>query len=244
MLRAAARSRSVAHAAAHSRRARGRRGTRQARQGPAGARNSAHAAGLLTSARKCIQFWKTACGTGDLHAVLGKWALHRAGARGASISACGAGRMNALHGGDRHPAYARPQAGPGAGGGRACSTRVKHSRWCAVGSPMWNVRVTSVVPQSYWPPVHGSKPRISNRHACQWERARAHRAACHHSRHTEHRSGHAEHLHSRSRRGFVGRPARARSARALPRAAGRGAPLSTSSSVRPSTAAQEPGCAR
>ena len=33
------------------------------------------------------------------------------------------------------------------------STRVKHTRWCLEGSPRWKVRVTSVVPQSYWPPA-------------------------------------------------------------------------------------------
>ena len=32
------------------------------------------------------------------------------------------------------------------------STRVKHSRCHAVGSPRCIVRVTSVVPMSYWPP--------------------------------------------------------------------------------------------
>ena len=34
-----------------------------------------------------------------------------------------------------------------------CRTRVKHTRWCLVGSPKWKVRVTSVVPQLYWPPA-------------------------------------------------------------------------------------------
>jgi len=41
----------------------------------------------------------------------------------------------------------------GGGGGLACRTLLKHIFWYSLGSPMWKVRVTSVVPQSYCPPV-------------------------------------------------------------------------------------------
>ena len=37
-----------------------------------------------------------------------------------------------------------------------CSTLVKHVFWCSLGVPKCMVRVTSVVPQSNWPPESSS----------------------------------------------------------------------------------------
>jgi len=130
-----------------------------------------------------MRYRGAACGAGGVHAAQGQCTRYLGQRMRCWASACGAGRVHAVHGGDRRPAYARPQAGRGRG--RACSTRVKHSRWCAVGSPMWNVRVTSVVPQSYWPPA---------RAPARWwgARVRTHAAVCK-------RSVIVSYLHSRLR---------------------------------------------
>ena len=53
---------------------------------------------------------------------------------------------------------------------RTCSTRVKHLRWWSVGSPMCMVRVMSVVPHSYWPPLSSSSSvePSTTRHVPGW----------------------------------------------------------------------------
>ena len=44
-----------------------------------------------------------------------------------------------------------------------CSTRVKHSRSHALGSPKWTVRVMSVVPSTYCAPLPAPEPRGGGR---------------------------------------------------------------------------------